>query len=115
MSKTLDLYAGGVLMPSPVEVSVDDEILWSEDSGRTLDAEMVADVVAQKKTLTITWGYLTDDQLETIRQYMLAGFFPVSFCGISITTYRGTLTSVVAGEFGGEIWHKSASVKVVQK
>lgn len=102
-------------MPSPAEVSVDDEILWSEDSGRTLDGDMVADVVAEKKTLTITWGYLLDSQLETIKQYMLAGFFPISFCGISITVYRGTLTHVIAGEFGGEIWHKSATVKVVQQ
>lgn len=102
-------------MPSPAEVSVDDEILWSEDSGRTLDGDMVGDVVAEKKTLTVTWGYLLDSQLEMIKQYMLAGFFPVSFCGISITVYRGTLTHVIAGEFGGEIWHKSASVKVVQQ
>lgn len=102
-------------MPSPAEVSVDDEILWSEDSGRTLDGDMVADVVTEKKTLTITWDYLPDSQLEMIKQYMLAGFFPVSFCGISITVYRGTLTHVIAGEFGGEIWHKSASVKVVQQ
>jgi hypothetical protein len=115
MSKTLDLYAGGVLMPSPTEVSIDDEIIWSEDSGRTLAGTMVADVVAEKKTLSITWGFMTDSDFEKIKTYMIAGFFPISFCGVSITSYRGTLSHVVAGKFGGEIWHKSASVKVVQQ
>ena len=102
-------------MPSPVEVSVDNEIIWSEDSGRTLDGDMVADVVAEKQTLSISWGYLTDSQLEMIKTYMIAGFFPISFCGITITVYRGTLSYVIAGEYGGEIWYKSASVKVVQQ
>ncbi len=112
---SLDLYAGGVLMPSPTEVSVDDEIIWSEDSGRTLSGDMIADVIAEKKTLTISWGYLEESELEKIRFYMVAGFFTITFLGVSITTYRGTLTSVVAGAFGGDVWYKSASVKVVQQ
>lgn len=112
---SLDLYAGGVLMPSPVEISTDSEILWAEDSGRTLSGQMVADVVAEKKALSITWGFLTETELETIKTYITTGFFTLSVLGLSLTVYRGTLTATPAGIYGGTLYYKSASVKVVEQ
>lgn len=111
----LDLTAGGVTLPSPVEISIDNEILWSEDSGRTLSGEMIADVVAEKKALNITWGYLTETEFDAIKSYISSGFFTLTFTNISITAYRGTLSGVVAGYFGGTMYYKSATCKVVQK
>ena len=43
------LKSGNVVLPAPVEMAVNDEIIWSSDTGRTLDGTMMGDVVAEKK------------------------------------------------------------------
>ena len=45
------LECDGQELPAPVSLKVDDEILWSSATGRTLDGTMLGDVVAEKKTL----------------------------------------------------------------
>ena len=49
------ITAGGVSLPSPVEISIDDEIIWSSDSGRDLSGLFAGDVIATKKTISIQW------------------------------------------------------------
>lgn len=35
------LKAGGVVLPAPVSITVNDEIIWSADTGRTMSGQMV--------------------------------------------------------------------------
>ena len=37
------LWSGAVVLPSPVSISVNDEIIWTSDTGRTLSGKMVGD------------------------------------------------------------------------
>lgn len=43
------LWSGSVTLPAPVEISVNDEIIWSSNTGRLASGEMAGDVIAEKK------------------------------------------------------------------
>ena len=114
------IQAGGGELPAPVSLKVDDEIIWSSSTGRALDGTMLGDVVAEKKTLSIGWGVLTEEELVLIKDKLIAGFFPVTFHDdgqdITITTYRGTLSKEVLGELSdGIFYYRSASVSLIQQ
>lgn len=113
------LWSGSTTLPAPTEISVNDEIIWSSNTGRTASGEMVGDVVTEKKDVSIKWGVLEDSEIKLIKKIMIAGFFPISFrddgVELTITTYRGTLTKEQLGWYGGTFFYKSASVSIVQK
>ncbi len=114
------LSAGGVVLPPPVSISVDDEIIWSEDTGRTLSGDMVGDVIAEKKKLSIKWQFLQESELAIIKSKMIAGFFPITFrddgIDVTISSYRGTLSKEQLGRLGdGIFWYRSATVNLIQK
>ena len=81
------LWSGSTTLPAPTSLSVNDEIIWTSDTGRTLAGLMVGAVVAQKKNLSIKWEFLTESQVKTIKNTLVPGFFPFSFRddGIDIT------------------------------
>ncbi len=114
------IEADGMELPAPVSIKVDDELLWSSSTGRALDGTMLGDVVAEKKTLSVTWGILTEMELALIKSKLVAGFFPVTFhddgADITITTYRGTLSKEQIGRLSdGIFYYRSASVSIVQQ
>lgn len=49
------LWSGSVTLPAPVEISVNDEIIWSSNTGRLASGEMAGDVIAEKKDVSIKW------------------------------------------------------------
>ena len=53
------LWSGSVTLPAPTSITVNDEIIWTSDTGRTLAGYMVGDPVAEKKT-----AYGRDMELE---------------------------------------------------
>ena len=113
------LWSGSITLPAPTEISVNDEIIWSSNTGRLASGEMAGDVIAEKKDVSIKWGILEESELKLIKQVMIAGFFPISIrddgIDLTITSYRGTLTKEQLGWLGGIFFYKSASVSIVQK
>lgn len=114
------LWSGSIILPSPVQITVNDEIIWSSSTGRAVSGEMIGDIVAEKKNVSIKWGVLTESELALIKQVLIAGFFPISFrddgIDITIKTYRGTLTKEQLGYIGdGIFYYRSASVSIIQK
>lgn len=113
------LKAGTIVLPAPTALTVDDEIIWSSDTGRTMDGTMVGDPVAEKKTASFTWEFLEESEVALIKRCLTSGFYPVTFrddgIDITIEVYRGTLSKVHAGWIGNEYWYKSASVKLVER
>lgn len=61
------LKAGGVVLPAPVSITVNDEIIWSADTGRTMSGQMVGEAVAEKKNVGIKWGCLIEGDMMQIR------------------------------------------------
>ena len=54
------LSVKGEALPSPVSIQIDDELIWSSESGRDLSGLFAGDIIAQKKTITIVWGVLPE-------------------------------------------------------
>lgn len=114
------LKAGSVVLPAPVQISVDDEIIWTSDTGRTLSGQMVGDVLAEKKNVKIDWRFLPESDVVKIKQYLTTGFYPVTFhddgMDITIEVYRGTLSKVHKGYIGdGIYWYSSVSVSLIER
>ncbi len=109
-----------VELPAPVSISIGSEILWSSNTGRISSGKMIGDVIAQKETLNITWGILTSDQKNLIKNSLVAGFFPitVNVDGIpyTIQAYRGTLTSEPIGQLSdGKYYYRTVSTDIVEQ
>jgi len=114
------LWSGSVILPAPVSISVSDEIIWTADTGRTLSGYMTGDPVAEKKTVAVKWGVLTESEVVSIKNVMVAGFFPFSFhddgIDITIEVYRGTMSKEQLGWIGdGIFYYKSVSVDIVER
>ena len=59
----------GVELPPPVSATWSFADLSSEESGRsTRNGAMSKDIIAQKRTLTLTWGILTLAQASSVAQ-----------------------------------------------
>ena len=52
-SKKKILWSGSVVLPAPVSLSVNDELIWTSDTGRTLSGRMVGDVIAENSYTVI--------------------------------------------------------------
>ena len=114
------LKAGNTVLPSPVSISVNDEIIWTSDTGRTLSGYMAGDVVAEKKNINIKWEFLPESEVVTIKNTLIAGFFPFTFhddgMDITIESYRGTLAKEQLGYIGdGIFYYRSVSVDIIQR
>lgn len=79
MAEKKYLWAGSVVLPAPASLLVNDELIWTSDTGRTLAGYMVGDIVAEKKNLSIKWQYLTEDQVKVIKTILIPGFSPFLF------------------------------------
>lgn len=114
------LQSGDMKLPAPVSMKINDEIIWSSDTGRTLNAYMIGEAIAEKKTISLQWSFLTEQEIVLIKSIMTVGFFPITFRDdgnlITMDSYRGTLSKEVMGDIGdGYYWYKSANVDVVQR
>ena len=114
------LSCGGTALPEPIEISSSDEIIWSANTERSSNGTMVGEAIAEKKTLDIKWGILTEAELKKIKDNLVKGFFSVTFrdagANHTISVYRGTLSKEHLGYIGdGIYYYKSASVQIVQK
>lgn len=114
------LKSGSVELPDPVSISVNDEIIWTADTGRTLSGLMIGDVVAEKKNVNIKWGILPESEAALIKRTLTAGFIPFTFRDdgvmVTIESYRGTLSKEHLGYVGdGIYYYKSVSVDIIQR
>lgn len=64
-----NLYFDGVAMPPPAKEGINetDQLIWSSNAGRAANGTFVGDIIATKKTLSITWNQMTYDRLALIR------------------------------------------------
>lgn len=95
------LTCGNTALPEPVELSTSDEIIWSANTERSSSGDMIGEAIAEKKTLDIKWGVLTESEVKKIKNNLVKGFFPITFRDMgtthTITVYRGTLTKNIWG------------------
>jgi len=61
----LDIVASDILLPSPTSVSLNDTLLWTSDTGRTLAGTMVGDITGAYITVSLKWQMLTQNEFKT--------------------------------------------------
>ena len=62
-----EISVGGVALASPVEISINNEIIWSSSTGRSASGLMTGDVIAEKRTFSIKWGIITEAERNLIK------------------------------------------------
>lgn len=114
------LKAGNVQLPSPVSIATNDELIWTADTGRLMNGAMVGEVVAEKKTVSLKWGILTETEMLLIKNNMTGGFFNFTFhddgVDMTIEVYRGTMAKERLPDVGdGVVRYRTVSVDVIQR
>lgn len=116
----LVIKANGEKLPSPVQINLGEEIIWSNETGRGDNGKMHGDVIAEKQTLSIKWEYLTKAEKKLIQKHLKAGFFKIQLIfsdeTVNLTQYRGTLNSEMLGYIGdGICYYKTVSVELIEQ
>ena len=76
----LIIKCNDVILPAPTTLTTADEIIWSSNTGRsTVSAKMLGDVIAEKKTFSVGWQWLTSAERKIITDNLKSGFNPISF------------------------------------
>lgn len=110
-----EITVNGVALASPVSISNSDEIIWSSGTGRSANGQMSGDVVANKKTIQISWGILTQDEYNAIRN-IPSGFFNAVVLGQSIRAYRSTISGSCLGTFSdGVTYYNDVSTSFIEQ
>lgn len=106
----------GEELPSPVAISVGDEIIWSANAGRVSSGLMLGTMIAEKKTVSISWGILTSAEVKDLESKIPAGFIKLHILGQLFSVYRGTLNKEVLGYIGdGTFYYRSASTDIIER
>ena len=114
--KSILADASGVELPSPVSMSVGNEIIWSSNTGRVSSGLMLGTVITEKKTVSVGWGMLTESQINEIEKRMPKGFIKMYILGTLYTVYRGTLNKELKGYIGdGILYYQSATTDIVER
>lgn len=110
------LIVSGVTLPSPTDIGTSDEVIWSSGTGRNASGLMVGDLIAEKKTVSVKWGIITQSELNKIKNSLPSGFFSVQILGQNLTVYRGNIQAELLGTLNdGVTYYKSASVSLIQQ
>lgn len=119
-----NLKIDGSIMPTPAKngIAEADQLIWSSNAGRTANGNFVGDIIAVKKTITITWNELYySDYLRIKNAISRVGkpFITVTYTNCS--GERKTITGYTEGLSGriavytetGRV--KDVSLNVVEK
>jgi hypothetical protein len=109
-----------VELPAPVSIKVGEEIIWSSNTGRISSGVMVGDVIAEKTNLSISWGILDTNELNSIKSSLVSGFFPlilnISGTPETIECYRGTLSyEPIGGLQDNKYYYRNVSTDLVEQ
>ena len=118
----ITLSVDGVLLPSPTAISDGNELIWSSNTGRATTSDMIGDVIGCKQTVAVQWEWLTEaerqiiaDALPTMGHGFAKTILSAPGRKIDIDAYRGTITSVMAGVYGGELYYRSVSTDIIEQ
>lgn len=118
------LKLNNILMPSPKLEGVDfsDEKVWSKNTGRPVNGEMVGDIVTIKKTIVIEFPPLSPAEVKKIQSVVsnkALPFFPFEFCDgyevINCTVYGGSPSRRLYSVVEGINYYTGYRVELVEK
>lgn len=108
-----------VKLPAPESITINDEIIWSSNTGRTSTGKMIGDVIAEKNTYSINWGLMEERDYKKIKNSIVSGFIPLKIKvdseAVEITAYRGTLTARARGCIGNTYYYDSIATELIEQ
>lgn len=66
----IGLRFDGVAMPTPSEIRIENNKIWSDNTGRSANGRLVGDMICIKKKIYITWVHLTGTEVDMINAYI---------------------------------------------
>lgn len=120
-----ELIFDGEVMPMPKleGITVSQEKIWSKNTGRTANLQMVGDIKGIKKTIRFEWAILSPSQAALIDSKIsnpAKPFVPIVFTdqfGIrrSTTVYFGTPTYKIYSYIDGKRYITNVTVDAIEK
>lgn len=118
-----DIEIDGVAMPGLKlnGLTVTKEKIWSKNTGRAANGEMVGDLIAIKYTLKCSWPPLTREQAVVIDKAVSPAFFNVAFLDPGTNTkvtkrfYAGAPAYPVYTYRKGVKTYQGVAVDLIQK
>lgn len=118
-----ELIIGGVTMPDLKKegLTISKEKIWSKNTGRAANGDMLGDIVAVKYTLDCAWPPLSREETAMIDKSVSPAFFDVTFTdpGSNSTVtkkfYAGTPTYPVYSYVQGVKTYAGVKVTLIQK
>nr|DAI94034.1 MAG TPA: hypothetical protein [Caudoviricetes sp.] len=118
-----ELIIGGVTMPTPSlnGMTIKKEKVWSNNTGRAANAEMIGDVIAIKYTIECTWPMLSRADVVKIDKAISPAFFDVTFTDPGTNTrvtkkfYSNTPTYPVYSYVKGVKTYKGVGATLIEK
>lgn len=122
----MEYYANGVKLPAPTDLSVGRTKIWSDNTGRSVTAKMIGDIIAKKKKFSITWEMITESQLKIIEDNLSTVAHPfVDFRiqneetqedAYNLKIYDGTLQCQMANFlYKGEVTYLKVTDELVEQ
>ena len=118
------LWFGGVEMPTPSDISITKEPVWSSNAGRSSTGKFIGDIICYKFKIQITWKTLSQKQSALIdREITKDAFFDVKFIDptdssgnyTTKTVYAGTPTYPVYSYVDGYPRYKGVALNLIEQ
>lgn len=129
MASVTKIRVGGVALPSPTDIQLSFEPIWSSSTGRSATTgEMLGAIVTEKRTVDITWRMLTLTEFNLIKTNLKTGFFNnFEKFDVDLSTqaesnkitlskaYRSNITYDDKGKIGGTHYVDNVKLSVIEK
>jgi len=117
------LVIGGITMPALKKegLTISKEKVWSRNTGRAANGDMIGDLVAIKYTLDCEWPPLSREQAAVVDAAVTPAFFNVTFTDpgsnsrVTKRMYAGTPTYPVYSYVKGVKTYSGVKVTLIQK
>lgn len=118
------LWFDGKAMPTPSEISVTKEPVWSSNAGRGSTGKFIGDIVCYKFKIQIKWATLSQEQTALINSTITSSaFFDAKFIDptdsegkyTTKTVYAGTPTYPVYSYVDGLPRYKGVAVDLIEQ
>lgn len=118
-----DLIIDGVTMPTLKKegLTITKEKIWSKNTGRAANADMIGDIVAIKYTLDCEWPPLSREEAAVVDAAVTPAFFDVTFTDpgsnsrVTKKMYAGTPVYSVYSYVKGVKTYNGVKVTLIQK
>lgn len=120
---------GGTALPKPAlnGIAIANEPIWSSKTGRNSSGNMIGDIIAWKKTISITWGPLSFSDAALIRDTIInaGAFFKLWYYDTntssgtpvrtSSTVYCGNIPRTLYSLASGKRLHSGLTIQFIEQ